>query len=89
MRPALLAAALLLLAGCSGGPDDEAIRAAMQEANPRSQIVSIDGRRCADAGEGRYRCTFSAGLARRDRVEPMDASVVFEQRPGGWAIVGE
>ncbi|MEP9404350.1 hypothetical protein [Sphingomonas sp. VNH70] len=81
--------AALLLPGCSNGPGDAAILAAVQAANPRSHILSIEGRRCVDAGEGRYRCTFRAGLERASGIEPTEASMLFEQRPSGWAIVGE
>lgn len=80
----------LALAACSGGePSASDIRGALQALEQRSQIEKVEQTSCADAAEGRYRCSFKVTIKSGNWVRDREMSRLFEKQPSGWAVAGQ
>lgn len=79
-----------VVAACSGGaPSESDIQQALQALEQRSQIEAVEQVECADASEGRYRCSFKVTARSGKWVRDREMSRLFEKRPSGWAVAGE
>lgn len=75
------------VAACSGGaPSSGDIQGALQANNRMITITAVEQVNCADATEGRYRCSYKATNKSGREYE---ASRLFEKRPSGWVVAGD